>query len=130
MNHPFTIAVDFDGVLADYSAGWRGWNQFGIPIRGAADAMRELAQMGCHLAIWTTRQDTPKLRDWLSTAGITYHSLNSTEHNPPHTSNKPIFSLILDDKAYPRCGQQFNRNDWDAVVITVRHMIANEEGEL
>ena len=119
MEESYVIAIDFDGVLADYSKGWQGWNVFGEPIEGAAYATQQLAQMQCFLIIWTTRQDTPALRKWLAVAGIAYNTINSCRHNPPHTGPKPIFDLILDDRAWPRMGVQFTRKNWEQVVAAV-----------
>lgn len=92
------IAVDFDGVLAFYN-GWKGVDWFGEPIVKNCNLIRKLYKEGNYITIWTTREDTPELRNWLHKNKVPYNSINSTDHNPPGTSNKPIYHVFLDDRA-------------------------------
>lgn len=92
------IAWDFDGVISTYK-GWKGFNVFGAPIRKTINVMKKLKRQGYFITIFTTRLDTPKLRRWLDIFQVPYHSINSTAHNPPHTSFKPLFHCIVDDRA-------------------------------
>lgn len=33
--HPLTVAIDFDGVISDFSKGWQGIENIGDPLPGA-----------------------------------------------------------------------------------------------
>jgi adenylylsulfate kinase len=92
------ICFDFDGVIAEWD-GWKGEDIFGLPIRSTIDVMKQLKEDGHKVIIWTTRRKTPVLLDYLSRYDIPYDSVNSTDHNPPGTSQKPIFDIFIDDRA-------------------------------
>ena len=49
-----TVAVDFDGVLHEYS-GWRGVDAFGDPLPGAKDFLKALRAKGYKIVIHSTR---------------------------------------------------------------------------
>jgi hypothetical protein len=94
--HPQTIAVDFDGVIADYSHGYQGPDVFGMAVSGASDGMKSLQKNGWRIIIFTTRPDTPVLRAWLAANQIPYDAINETGPGSP----KPLFDVMLDDRAY------------------------------
>ena len=93
------IAFDFDGVLAKYN-GWRGFNKLGKPIKQIIKLVQRLYKENYYIIIWTGRQDTPTLRQWLKTNEVPYHTLNNPKHNPPVASAmKPYFQCVVDDRA-------------------------------
>lgn len=92
------IAFDFDGVIAEFD-NWKGVDVFGNPIIATVDVMRDLKMEGHKIIIWTTRQVTQRLKGYLNDYGIPYDSINDTSHNPPGTSNKPIYDVLIDDRA-------------------------------
>lgn len=92
------ILFDFDGVISTYH-GWRGFDVLGEPIPKVINVMKKLKREGYFISIFTTRLDTPHLRAWLKKYEVPYDSINSTAHNPPHTSIKPICHCIVDDRA-------------------------------
>ena len=92
------IAFDFDGVIATYM-GWKGFDVLGEPVSEVIEVVRNLKKEGYFITIFTTRLDTPKLRGWLEENSVPYDSINSTAHNPPFTSTKPIYHCIVDDRA-------------------------------
>ncbi|KAA0888751.1 hypothetical protein [Oryzomonas rubra] len=101
-----TVCVDFDGVIADYSQGFQGADIFGAPIKDpgtgltAADVLSELKANGWKVIIFTTRQDTPALRDYLAMAGVPYDEINTNSDQPEGTNpGKPIADAYLDDRA-------------------------------
>lgn len=49
------IAVDLDGTLADYSAGWRGAGVIGAPVPEMADRVRRWLAEGRQVRIFTAR---------------------------------------------------------------------------
>lgn len=99
-----TIVFDFDGVIAEYD-GWKGEDVFGKPIRSTIKVMEQLKEDGHKILIWTTRKVTFVLLDYLKKYEISYDSINDNSHNPPNTSQKPIFDIFIDDRAI-----NFNKN--------------------
>jgi hypothetical protein len=106
------VCFDFDGVIADYKE-WLGFNVFGSPNTKIIDIMKKLRPY-CTIIIWTTRSDTPELRDYLKIFGIPYDSLNSSAHNPPCTSIKPIYDVIVDDRAIGK--DKFDKGLLEAII--------------
>lgn len=92
------IAFDFDGVIAKYN-GWDGEDKFGRPNAEAIKLALSLKAMGAKIIIWTTRRDTPKLREYLNTIRFPYDSINCSKHNPRYSSAKPIYDVLIDDRA-------------------------------
>lgn len=93
-----TIAFDFDGVIATYD-GWKGPDVFGEPIFYTIDLMDSLKVRGDRVIIWTTRKVTTELLQWLKKYNVVYDTINDNSHNPPDTSEKPIFDVFIDDRA-------------------------------
>jgi hypothetical protein len=93
-----TIVCDFDGVIATYD-GWKGFDVFGQPILSTIRILHRLKNIGWKIVIFTTRLATPTLEAWLEYNAVPYDAINSTAHNPPNTSNKPIADVYLDDRA-------------------------------
>ena len=76
---PKSICIDFDGVIHDYSKGWQGIDVFDKVLPGASEATNQLHEAGYMIIIYTTRNDTPALRDFLSKNNIYFDYIN---HNP------------------------------------------------
>ena len=94
------IAVDFDGVLAKYE-GWKGFDVFGEPNLVMIEVLDELYEQGFKIAIFTTRQYTPKMVDWLKKNKVKYHGFNHSinPNNGYFMGDKKIFyQCILDDR--------------------------------
>ena len=98
MKDRIIICFDFDGVIAEYS-GWKGADVFGDPIPYTVNLMRKLKKDGYMVLIWTTRQVTPGILEYLKKHEIPFDSINDNSHNPPNTSAKPIFDVFVDDRA-------------------------------
>ncbi len=92
------VCFDLDGVLAKYD-GWKGFDVIGEPIQDTIRVIRRLKEGGCFITIFTTRLDTPVLRKWLKDNDVPFDSINSDSHNPDHTSCKPIYHCMVDDRA-------------------------------
>jgi hydroxymethylpyrimidine pyrophosphatase-like HAD family hydrolase len=114
-----TVAFDFDGVIAEYD-GWKGVDVFGSPNLEVIKAMQKLARKGYHIIIWTTRNETLALRLYLAKHNVSYSSINSTSHNPPYTSTKPIYHVFVDDRAVGYRGQKA-----DKLIRTIEYVIEN-----
>jgi predicted HAD superfamily Cof-like phosphohydrolase len=95
---PPIVAFDFDGVIAKYD-GWDGEDNFGRPNAEILKLALTLNAMGAKIIIWTTRRDTKKLREYLDAIRFPYDSINCTKHNPPYSSSKPIYDVLIDDRA-------------------------------
>jgi len=98
------LCFDFDGVIASYD-GWKGFDVLGEPNLEVIKAMQTLNNKGYRITIFTTRMDTPVLRKWLYDNLVPYDSVNSNSHNPTHTSQKPIYHAVIDDRAVCYDGQ-------------------------
>ena len=95
-----TLAVDFDGVIADYENGYKGVDVFGQPLPGAAETLQALKDEGWRIIIYTCRQDTPALYSYLENNQIPYDHINHNPDNPESTNRgKPLADVYLDDRA-------------------------------
>ena len=93
------IAIDLDGVLAEYS-GWKGMDVIGEPREGARAFLEWLQAIGWESIIYTTRERSV-VASWLRE-----HSLSTyfTDGEPGKevlriAKTKPIATIYLDDRA-------------------------------
>ena len=98
-----TVALDFDGVLADYH-GWKGEDHVGDPLPGAQDFVGRLINAGYVVVIHSTRDRTVLTR-WLL-----FHGFPPIEI----AAQKPPAYIYIDDRGY-----RFNGN-WDAAFKAIR----------
>lgn len=91
---PFTVAVDLDGTLAEYS----GFGPIGEPKEGAVEAMEEFDRAGYRIIVFSVRGDEEEIREWLDLHGIAYHHVNENPDQPPDSSGKVIADCYLDDR--------------------------------
>lgn len=95
-----TIAIDFDGVLADYSKGYQGKDVFGVMIPGSDSATKVLKENDWTIIIYTTRPVTEALKKWLNDNGIAYDYINENPNQPEESKGcKLIADVYLDDRA-------------------------------
>lgn len=92
-----TAVVDFDNTIAGYDK-WRGEDVLGSPVPYALDAILELMEWGWRVVVFTTRGDAARIAKWLMDYGFPPLLVNSTAHNPPNTSSKPIGEVYFDDR--------------------------------
>jgi hypothetical protein len=97
-----TVAVDLDGVLAQYD-GWKGLDFIGEPILGAHEFLAELHKFA-DILIYTVRctegMNGPekahllvnRVRDWLDKNGMVYDTIWDGQ-------GKPLYAAIIDDRA-------------------------------
>lgn len=119
-SHQKTVCVDFDGVIADYSQGFKGEDVFGHPLTGAADVTHRMHDKGWKVIIFTTRRETHGLRSYLERNGIWYDSIN-TNSDQPEGSNagKPIADAYLDDRA-------IRFSDWQQAERDLMRLVKSE----
>lgn len=56
------LCIDFDGVIHDYTDGFRHGEIYGQPIPGAFETMQRLYDAGYDICVLTTRGRDPELR--------------------------------------------------------------------
>lgn len=91
-----TIAVDFDGVIADYD-GYKGPSVLGAPRLDVILALRTLQAEGWKIVINTTRGEA-EILDYLSRHHIPHEEIN---RNSDYTTQgpKPMADVYWDDRA-------------------------------
>ena len=91
-----TIAVDFDGVIADYE-GWKGPDVLGAPRADVLDALRALQAEGWKIVIHTTRAEQ-EIADYLVQHRIPHDEIN---RNSDYKTRgvKPVADVYWDDRA-------------------------------
>jgi hypothetical protein len=113
-----TVAVDLDGVLAEYD-GWQGVDVIGKPMPNAREFVHRLLDLGLHVVIHTTRNNpsanrqeelgrgqmrpeewkkylTGLVHQWLSNHGFpVYHKRLTVSAD----DGKPVAMSYVDDRA-------------------------------
>lgn len=93
-----TICIDFDGVIAQYQE-WQGEDKFGAPVPGVQSALSTLRKQGYRVIIFTTREVTDGLKQYLKENGIEYDYINENPDQPKNSNHgKPIADLYVDDR--------------------------------
>ncbi len=92
------IAVDFDGVIHDYSKGWQGGEIYGDIIKDAKYALKRLMDDRFSVVIFTARVlndevQEIKVFDWLNKNGF-----NLGVHYDKLTSDKIPALVYIDDR--------------------------------
>ena len=91
-----TIAVDFDGVIADYD-GWISELTFGNPRQDVRLALQQLREKGWKIVIHTTR-GASALATYLDSEQIPFDEVNcNSDYNSAGT--KPVATVYWDDRA-------------------------------
>jgi len=111
-----TVAIDADGTILNYD-GWKGVGNFGEPLPGAREAIKELKQSGYSIIIFTTRgSDSDDLRRWLIKYDIPFDGLNQNLPTAPKniSDKKVIATVYIDDRAIPFEGS------WKGMVEKVK----------
>lgn len=91
-----TIAVDFDGVIANYD-GWRGEQMFGSPRHDVRNALLALRGEGWKIVVHTAR-DSSAVEPYLRQAQVPYDEINANT-DYPNQSPKPVATIYWDDRA-------------------------------
>ena len=96
------IAIDFDGVIHEYSKGWNGGEIYDPPVVGAKEALEALKAKGHTLYLFTTRTNTMfrkkdepdqkvMIEEWMKRNEIPFDKI--------WTFGKPMADLFIDDRA-------------------------------
>jgi adenylylsulfate kinase len=91
-----TIAVDFDGVIANYD-GWKGIDVLGEPRLDVIKALEELRKDGWKIIVHTTRA-SEHIRPYLVSADVPFDEIN-TNADYQNCGQKPVATVYWDDRA-------------------------------
>jgi hypothetical protein len=91
-----TIAVDFDGVIAEYD-GWKGFGVLGDPRADVLQALRTLRSEGWKIIINSTRGET-ELSEYLARHEIHVDEINCNSDYKT-SGHKPVADIYWDDRA-------------------------------
>jgi hypothetical protein len=91
-----TIAVDFDGVIADYD-GWRGDDVLGAPRPDVVHALEILRSEGWKIVIHTTRAEQHIIA-YLARHCVPYDEVNRNS-SYLNLGCKPVATVYWDDRA-------------------------------
>jgi len=105
-----TIAVDFDGVIADYD-GWKGEAVLGPPRKDVVSALQVLRQEGWKIVIHTTRSE-PHILNYLAQYQVPYDEVNRNS-SYANAGAKPVATIYWDDRALRYSGDA--SQDLDAI---------------
>jgi hypothetical protein len=99
------VAIDFDGVLSDYT-GWRGYSApIDPPVDGALQAIRDYSDAGYEICIHTSRADSAKqisrLVAWFKEHGLERKYVEGLTI----TNQKPPAIIYIDDRAWYFAGR-------------------------
>lgn len=111
-----TVALDLDGVLADYTDGFQGDDVIGLPIPGAKIALDELKRAGWTIIIYTSRPASATLKQWLEKHKIPYDAINYEpgEKDPWGKGYRKVRAHVyVDDRAV--CF----RGDWQKTLLEI-----------
>jgi hypothetical protein len=98
------IAVDFDGVLAEYD-GWKGPQAFGDPRKDVVTVLHILRADGWRIVIHTTRSPQ-QIAKYLLRHAIPYDEINRNSHYQ-NAGSKPVATVYWDDRAICYSGDAY-----------------------
>jgi len=112
-------AIDFDGVIHQYSNGWQKGIIYDEVVPGAKEGVTALKDAGYHIMIYTTRTN-PQFRKKGEPEQYDQLVQYLEKHQIPYDriyvgSGKPMADVYLDDRAIPFTG------NWEQSVKDVRN---------
>lgn len=118
-DHPFTVAVDLDGTLAqDYDE--YDPDSIPPPRDGAVEWMKEFKNLGYRCIIFTVRGNEKLVESWMEEHGVPYDYINYNPDQPEDASDKVMADAYIDDKAV----SAEDWREWDDIGDTVVDMSA------
>ncbi len=117
------LAIDFDGVIHDFSKGWHDGTCYGDPLPGSLDAIRKLSSR-FNIIIFTAKAKpsrplvngktgTELVSEWLKKHDV-LHLVQEI------TAEKPRAQLYIDDKGY-------HFENWDDTLKYVDYKYGTDE---
>ena len=99
-----TIAVDFDGVIAQYD-GWKGQGVLGAPRPDVVHALGTLRGEGWKIIVHTSRGEA-EIGGYLAQHQIPHDDINSNSDYPTG-GVKPVADVYWDDRAVGYSGDAY-----------------------
>jgi hypothetical protein len=96
MKRTRTLAVDFDGVVAEYD-GWQGVTSLGKPRQDVVEVLSILRKEGWRIIVHTTR-GACEVEHYLQAHEIPYDEINRNSQYA-NTGPKPVATIYWDDRA-------------------------------
>ena len=106
-NKPFTVAVDFDGVIVKQTTTEGG--EIAELVSGTKEALEKLKNLGIRIIIFTAREDQDNIQKFLEDNGIPYDEINANV-DIENLSEKVVADVCIDDRAFRFKG------DWQEVI--------------
>jgi adenylylsulfate kinase len=100
-----TIAVDFDGVIADYD-GWKGASDFGPPRRDVIEILKVLRTEGWRIVVYSCRA-SEEISPYLKENLIPFDDINQNSLSPSG-GPKPVATVYWDDRGCRYSGNAQN----------------------
>jgi hypothetical protein len=93
------IAVDFDGVIANYDE-WKGRGIFGKPVEGVAVGLIYLRANGHKIMVYTCRSEIDDVEKYLKVHEIPYDFINHCPENDKNNLHpaKQYADVYIDDR--------------------------------
>jgi hypothetical protein len=91
-----TIAVDFDGVIANYE-GWEDTGAFGEPRKDVIEALEILRTEGWKIVVYSCRA-TSEIAPYLVQHRVPFDEINQNSSRPT-AGCKPAATVYWDDRA-------------------------------
>ena len=91
-----TIAVDFDGVIADYD-GWDGSGALGLPRPDVIEALTALRKEGWKVIVYSCRSSS-EIAPYLEENSVPFDEIN-TNSECSTAGVKPVATVYWDDRA-------------------------------
>jgi len=113
-----TIAIDFDGVIANYRE-YQGYGKFGLPIDPMimVSTLTLLKRNGWRIIIYTARSEIQSIADYLHAYNIPFDFINHNPENAKYNMSpcKPKADVYLDDKAITFDG------NWGSIISKIEN---------
>lgn len=92
-----TIAVDFDGVIADYD-GWESASAFGPPRGDVIEVLKVLRSEGWKIVVYSCRA-SEEIGPYLRENSVPFDEINQNSSSPARGA-KPVATVYWDDRAF------------------------------
>jgi adenylylsulfate kinase len=109
-NRQLTIAVDFDGVIADYD-GWKSTDAIGPPRADVVETLKLLRSEGWKIIVHSCRASA-EISPYLMENSIPFDEINQNSSYPTGGA-KPVATVYWDDRACRYSGDA--RNDLETI---------------
>jgi ribosomal protein S18 acetylase RimI-like enzyme len=97
--HPYTVAVDLDGTLAEKEEPFNP-KTIGPPRKRAKHYLSLFREAGARIIIFTVRGDSAMVKAWLDKHELPYDFVNENPDQPEGASGKVLADAYWDDRAF------------------------------